>query len=60
MNHSNNQSNKLRKKKRAEREERERKEAVEKEKKRVAEGKQIGDLKFTLEQQVNRKYFSSF
>jgi len=45
----------LRKKKRAEREERERKEAVEKEKKRVAEGKQIGDLKFTLEQQEMRK-----
>jgi len=45
----------LRKKKRAEREERERKEAIEKEKKRVADGKQMGDLKFTLEQQEMRK-----
>ena len=41
-----------RKKKRAEREEREKKEAIEKERKRVADGKEMGDIKFNLEQQV--------
>jgi len=45
----------LRKQKRAEREEREKKEAIEKEKKRITDGKDMTDIKLQLEQQEIRK-----
>lgn len=45
----------LRKQKRAEREEREKKEALEKEKKRISDGKDMTDIKLQLEQQEIRK-----
>jgi len=45
----------LRKQKRAEREEKEKKEAIEREKKRITEGKDMTDIKLQLEQQEIRK-----